>query len=57
MPSRKSKDIYIAKCFMGVRGTSMLTCSYIVELHNGQSFKCENKPFIVFILILRRVLI
>ena len=34
----------------------MLTCSYIVELRNGRKLKCENKPFIVFIFILRRVL-
>ena len=31
----------------------MLTYSYIGELRNGRKLKCENKPFIVFILILR----
>ena len=46
------------KCFRSslIRGTFLLTCSYIGELRNGQKFKCENKPFIVFILILRMVL-
>ena len=39
-----------------IRDTSLLTCLYIGELHNALKFKCENKPFIVFILILRRVL-
>ena len=34
-----------------IRGKSLLTCSYIGELRNGR--KCENTPFIVFILILR----
>ena len=34
----------------------MLTCSCIGELRNGRKFKCENEPFIVLILILRRVL-
>ena len=38
------------------KGTSLLTCLYIGELRNGQKFKRENKPFIVFILILRRIL-
>ena len=42
--------------YLWVRGTSLLTCSYIGELRNGRTFKCENKPFNVFILILRRVL-
>ena len=37
-----------------IRGTSLLTYSYIGELRNGRKFKCGNKPFIVFILILRR---
>ena len=40
-----------------VRGTSLLTCSYIGELRNGRKFKCENEPFFVFILTLRKVLI
>ena len=41
-----------------VRGTSLLTCSYIGELRNGRKSKCENEPFssIVLTLILRRVL-
>ena len=38
-----------------VRGTSLLTCSHSGELRNGRKFKCENKSFIVFILILGRV--
>ena len=67
MVSRKSRNIYISKYFMAVRncintlvlylirGTSLLTCSYIGKLLcNGRKFKCENKPFIVFILILKR---
>ena len=29
---------------------------YIGELRNGRKFKCKNKPFTIFILILRRVL-
>ena len=68
MVSKKSRNIQFPKHFMAVRncinilvpyslGTSLLTYSYIGELRNGQKFKCENKPFIVFILILRRVLI
>ena len=40
-----------------VRGTSLFTCSYTGEPCNGRKFKCyENKPFIVFILVLRRAL-
>ena len=39
-----------------VRGTSLLTCSYIGELRNGRKFKCKNELFIVLFLILRRVL-
>ena len=34
-----------------VRGTSLLICSYIGELCNGRKFRCEIKPFIVFISI------
>ena len=43
------------KCFSSllIRGKFLLTCSYIGELRNGRKFKCENRPFIVFILILR----
>ena len=46
------------KCFgsLRVRGTSLLTCSYIGELRNGQKSICENEPFIVLTLVLRRVL-
>ena len=29
-------------CTLRVRDTSLLTCSYIGELRNGQKFKCEN---------------
>ena len=70
MARRKGINIYIPKYFMaikkphtgtcfcslGVRGTSLLTCSYIGELCNCRKFKCKNEPFIVLILILRRVL-
>ena len=38
-----------------IRGTSLLTCSYIGELRNGWKFKYENKLFIIFILVVRRV--
>ena len=38
-----------------IRGTFLLICSYIVKLRNGRKFKCENRPFLVFILIPRRV--
>ena len=40
-----------------IKDTSLLTYPYIAELRNGREFKCENKPFILFILILRRVLV
>ena len=39
-----------------IKDTSLLTCEYISELRNVRKLKCESKPFIVFILILRRVL-
>ena len=39
-----------------IKDTSLLTWLSIGELRNGRKFKCENKPFIAFILILRRVL-
>ena len=39
-----------------IKGTSLLTYSYIGKLGNDRKFECENKPFIVFILALRRVL-
>ena len=72
MACRKSMNICILKYFLAarncinillrssslrVKGMSLLTCSYIGERRDGRKFKCENKPFIVFILILRRVLI
>ena len=50
------QKLYKYFSYLLTRGTSLLTCSYIGELRNGLEFKCENKPFIVFILILRRVL-
>ena len=68
MANRKSIDIKIWRYFLPirscinnlvplrVRGTSLLTCSYIGETRNDRKFKRENKPFIVFILTLRRVL-
>ena len=68
MASRKSKHIHASKYIMAVRkcitffssllskDTSLLTCSYIEELRNGRKFKYKNKPFIVLILISRRVL-
>ena len=68
MASRKSRYIYIPKHFYGgqkfhnyfssllIRGMSLLTCSYIGELRNDWKLKCEKKPFVVFILVLRRVL-
>ena len=60
--TRKSRNIYIPKYFMAVKNciniiiftsTSLSTWSYIGELRNGRKFKCENKPFIVFISILK----
>ena len=42
--------------YFQVKGMSLLTCSYIGELRNGRKLKCENEPFIVFILNFRRVL-
>ena len=71
MASRKSIHMFISKCFMAVKkcinilihlrvsGASLLTCSYIGELRDGRKSKCENKPFIVpvLILVLRRNLI
>ena len=54
MASRKGLNIYIPKyflaarncvhtyfCFLGVRGTSLLTCSYIDELRHGRKIICE----------------
>ena len=64
---KKQKYLY-SKIFLGgqkvhkhfsslrVRDTSLLIGLYIGELRNGRKFKCENGPFIVFILILRGVL-
>ena len=37
-----------------IKDTPLLTWSYIDELRNGRKLKCENKPFIIFILILLR---
>ena len=58
MGSRKSIHIYLyLEIFYGgqnlhkyfrsllIKDTSLLTCLYIGELHNGRKFKCENKPF------------
>ena len=66
MASRKGINIYIPEYYMAVRnfflffswvrGTFLLTCSYIGELRNSQKFKCENEPFIVLVLVLARVL-
>ena len=39
-----------------IKYTSLLTCSCIGELSNDRKFKCENKLFNVFILILKRIL-
>ena len=39
-----------------IKDTSLLTCEYVGELRNGRKLKCENKPFIVLNIILRRVL-
>ena len=43
--------------YLLIRGTSLLTWSFIGELRNDWKFKCENKPLIVFILILKRVIL
>ena len=72
MARRKGIYIYIPKYLMAVRNcvpgkyfcylrvtvevSPLLTCSYIGELRNGRKIKCENRPFIVFIFIFRRVL-
>ena len=60
MASRKSRNIYIPKCFMAVRNCMhifvLLTCSCIGELLNDRKFKCGNKSFIIFVLIVRKVL-
>ena len=39
-----------------IKDRSLLTCSYIGELRSDRKYQCENKPFIVVILILKRVL-
>ena len=64
MASRKSIHIYISKHVTAVKNciiffrsllikdTSLLTCSYIGELRHARKFRCENKPFIIFILFL-----
>ena len=68
MASRKRHNYLYFKIFYGgqklhkccsyllIKDTSLSTCSYIGELRNGWKIKCENKPFIVFILISIRVL-
>ena len=62
MASRKSRNIYIPKYFMAVGNlhkyfsSLLMRGTYIGELRNDRKFKCENKPFIVFLLIFRRVL-
>ena len=38
-----------------IKYTSLSTCLYIGELRNGRKFEFGNKPFFIFILILRRV--
>ena len=54
MASRKSIHIYISNILIPLRVscTSLLTCSYIGELGDGRKSKCEDKPFIVPVLIL-----
>ena len=63
--SRKSRNVYFEMFYGGqklhnknfrsllMKDMSLLTC---YELRNGRNFECENKPFIVSILILRKVL-
>ena len=68
MASRKGIHIYIRIYFMAVRncifffflrvrGTSLLTFSYIGERRNDRKLKCENIPFIVLTLIVRRAFV
>ena len=62
MASRKSRNIHVYTetfyggqklytyfCTLRVIGMSLLTCSYVGELRNGQKLKCENELFTVFI--------
>ena len=51
-----SQKLHTYFCSLRVRGTSLLIYSCIGELRNGRKFKYENKPFIVLIITLRRVL-
>ena len=70
MASRKSRNIHIRNVLwwsvtaqilvygsLLIEYTSLLTCSCIGEVRNGLKFKCENKPSIVFVLTLMRVLL
>ena len=62
MASRKSINTYNSEknyggqklhkyfCSSRIRGTSLLTCSYIGEVRNGRKFKCENEVFILLVL-------
>ena len=58
MASRKSRNIHILKFHrefssLLIKDTSLLISSYIDELRNGRKFECDNKHFIVFVLIIR----
>ena len=62
MASRKSTNTYNSEIFYGgqklhkyfcstrIRGTSLLTCSYIGEVRSGRKFECENEVFILLVL-------
>ena len=39
--------------YLGPNYLGLLTCSYIGELRTGRKLKCDNEPFVVFILFLR----
>ena len=59
MVSRKSLYIFIFEIFYGGQKLHKYLRSLRTKdtaLRNGRKFKCKNKPFIVIILILRRVL-
>ena len=49
-------DQNLRKYFTSIlnKDKSLLACSYIGKLRNGRKIECDNKPFIVFILILKR---
>ena len=36
------KKLHTYFSYLLIRGTSLLTCSYIVELRNGRKFKCDT---------------